>query len=99
MLGIITFLQKTLFQFQQLEKKSRSDWLEKNNIPWTADMLRPELYELCKRFAPVPEYKLDQIAEAAGHSILRTPQYHPELQPIEACWGIVKNYMADHLID
>ncbi len=30
------------------------------------------------------------------HSILRTPQYHPELQPIEMCWGIVKNYMAQH---
>jgi len=40
--------------------------------------------------------KIDKIAEAAGHSILRTPQYHPELQPIEMCWGIVKNYMAKH---
>ena len=28
--------------------------------------------------------------------MLRTPQYHPELQPIETCWGIVKNHMADH---
>jgi hypothetical protein len=27
---------------------------------------------------------------------MRTPQYHPELQPIETCWGIVKNHMADH---
>ena len=52
--------------------------------------------ELCKRLAPAPEYKLNQIAEAAGHSILRTPQYHPELQPIETCWGVVKNYMAAH---
>ena len=37
-----------------------------------------------------------QLANASGHSILRTPQYHPELQPIETCWGIVKNHMADH---
>ena len=29
-------------------------------------------------------------------TILRTPPYHPELQPIETCWGVVKNYMADH---
>jgi hypothetical protein len=79
--------------------KSRKDqlctWLTRNSIPWTEDMLKPELFQLCKRFAPVPEFKLDQIAEAAGHSILRTPQYHPELQPIETCWGIFKNYMAD----
>ena len=31
-----------------------------------------------------------------GHSILRTPPYHPELQPIETCWAIVKNHIAQH---
>jgi hypothetical protein len=28
--------------------------------------------------------------------MLRTPQYPPELQPLETCWGIVKHPMADH---
>lgn len=28
------------------------------------------------------------------HKILRTPPYHPELQPIETCWAVVKNQMA-----
>ena len=59
-------------------------------------MLKAELYALCKSFEPKPEYRIDKIAEAAGHSILRTPQYHPELQPIEMCWGVMKNYMAKH---
>lgn len=71
-------------------------WLDNNRIPWTEDMLKPELSDLCKRFAAAPKFKLDQIAEAAGHKILRTPQYHPELQPIEICWAIVKNFMAAH---
>ncbi len=84
------------FPVPTTRKDALCDWLEKNSIPWTTDMLKPELYELCKRFAPVPEYGLDKIAEAAGHSILRTPQYHPELQPIETCWAVVKNYMAAH---
>ena len=84
------------FPVSTTRKAALCDWLEKNNIPWTTDMLKPELYDLCKRLAPTPEYKLDKIAEATGHSILRTPQYHPELQPIETCWGVVKNYMADH---
>ncbi len=84
------------FPVPATRKKVLCDWLERNGIPWTTDMLKPELYELCKRLAPIPEYRLDQIAEAAGHSILRTPQYHPELQPIETCWGIVKNQMAAH---
>ena len=34
------------------------------------------------------------IAAQADHEILRTPPYHPELQPIETCWGIVKNQVA-----
>ena len=76
-------------------KQQMQDWLTKNNYPWIEDMLRPELFELCKRLAPVPDFKLDTIAEANGHKILRTPQYHPELQPIETSWAIVKNYMAE----
>ena len=87
---------ESAFPVPATRKEVLCDWLERNSIPWTTDMLKPELYELCKRLAPVPEFKLDQIAEAAGHSILRTPQYHPELQPIETCWGVVKNYMATH---
>jgi len=84
------------FPVSTTRKEVLCDWLERNGIPWTTDMLKPELYELCKRLAPMPEYKLNQIAKTAGHSILRTPQYHPELQPIETCWGVVKNYMATH---
>jgi transposase len=80
----------------QSRKSQLQAWLTRSNIPWTSDMLKPELYELCKKFAPPPTFKLDQLAEAFGHHILRTPQYHPELQPIETCWGIVKNHMANH---
>lgn len=71
-------------------------WLTHNEIPWQEDMLKAELYELCCRFAPMPEFSLDQIAFEKGHKILRTPPYHPELQPIEVCWGVVKNHVAAH---
>ena len=59
-------------------------------------MLKSELFELCTRLAPAPELKMDQIAEQHGISILRTPPYHPELQPIETCWAVLKNHMADN---
>jgi len=39
---------------------------------------------------------LNEMAKKQGHEILRTPPYHPELQPIELCWGIVKNHIARH---
>lgn len=65
-------------------------WLTRNGYPWREDMLSSELLELCTRLAPVPEYRLDKLAAAHGILILRTPPYHPELQPIETCWAIVK---------
>jgi hypothetical protein len=89
-------LAKTSFPNLKSRKEQLCLWLTRNHIPWNDDMLKPELFELCKRFAPAPELELDKIADAAGHTILRTPQYHPELQPIESCWGVVKNYMAAH---
>ncbi len=76
-------------------KKELRDWLTHNRHPWRDDMLKSELYEECAKHAPIPEFRLDRLACAKGHKILRTPQYHPELQPIEACWAVVKNYMAD----
>ena len=29
-----------------------------------------------------------------GTRFSRTPPYHPELQPIETCWAVVKNQIA-----
>ncbi len=77
-------------------KKKLRQWLERNGYPWREDMLKAELLDLCLRLSPVPEYRLDKIAEEKGMTILRTPPYHPELQPIETCWAIVKNYMAEN---
>jgi transposase len=77
-------------------KTQLKTWLTRNGYVWREDMLQAELLELCTRLAPVPEYRLDKLAEAHNVSILRTPPYHPELQPIETCWAVVKNYMADH---
>ena len=58
-------------------------------------MLKSELHDECVKYTPTPDFKFDRLAAAQGHKILRTPQYHPELQPIEVCWAVVKNYMAD----
>ena len=88
--------EEASFPKSNSSKDNLRKWLDDKAIPWGQDLLKAELYALCKSGEPKPEYKIDKIAEAAGHSILRTPQYHPELQPIEMCWGIVKNYMAKH---
>ena len=59
-----------------------------------ADCLKPELVELLEKLAPAPIYAVDEIARLEGHEVIRTPPYHPELQPIETCWGVVKNHVA-----
>ncbi len=88
--------EETTFPKSNARKENLRKCLDDKGIPWGEDLLKSELYALCKSFEPKPEYKIDKIAEVAGHSILRTPQYHPELQPIEKCWGVMKNYMAKH---
>lgn len=75
-------------------KKKIRAWLEKNNIACREDCLKAEMVEILKKIATAPIYIIDEIANEHGHEVLRTPPYHPELQPIETCWGVVKNDMA-----
>jgi transposase len=67
------------------------NWLEKNKFACNPDCLKAELVELLDKHAPEPTYLIDELAQKSGHEVVRTPPYHPELQPIEICWGIVKN--------
>jgi hypothetical protein len=69
-------------------------WLAQNKIHCRDDCLKPELVETLKKIAPEPVYAIDEIARTHGHDVVRTPPYHPELQPIETCWGVVKNHVA-----
>jgi len=78
------------------EVKRLREWLSNNEIPWTKDMLKSELFELCSSEAAKPEFLIDRIANVKGHSILRTPPAQKELQPIETCWAIVKMNKAQH---
>jgi len=78
-------------------KSELEEWLKENyplEYKEEDKLLKPELYIKCRELSPKPKYMIDMIAEKFGHSIVRTPQYHPELQPIEICWGIIKNYCA-----
>ena len=75
-------------------KSKIRNWLEKNNISCRDDCLKAEMVEILRKIAPAPSYAIDEIASDYGHDIIRTPPYHPELQPIETCWGVVKNHIA-----
>ena len=77
-------------------KEKIRDWLDANKIPCMEDCLKVELVEILRKVAPEPTYKIDMIAKERGHKVIRTPPYHPELQPIEKCWAVVKNEVSRH---
>lgn len=81
----------------QSSKSRIREWLEQNKIYCRDDCLKPELVEILNKIAPESIYAVDDIALSLGHKVLRTPPYHPELQPIEKCWGVVKNHVARNL--
>jgi hypothetical protein len=58
-------------------------------------MTKAELYVLIKMLKPQYETSaIDCLLAEHGHTVLRLPPYHPDLNPIEKIWGIVKASIA-----
>lgn len=77
------------------KKADMTKWLDEHEIEYDSSLLKPELYELIKLHKD--RYKIfvfDNLLHQFGHSVLRLPPYHPDLNPIEMIWGIVKNFVA-----
>ena len=75
-------------------KPEMRSWLSRNGVQYTDAMLKTELLQLCKTNRPKPKYILDSVLEAHGHTCLRLPPYHAELNPIELIWATVKGAIA-----
>lgn len=56
--------------------------------------VKAQLIELVRAHKPLPLYMAAVIGIMYGHTIIYTPPYHPELQPIELIWGQLKNSIA-----
>ncbi|KAJ3646178.1 hypothetical protein Zmor_006343 [Zophobas morio] len=77
------------------KKLDMQQWLRSKDIEYDPGMTKPELYTLIKENKNKnPKFRVDQILEEHGHTVLRLPPYHPELNPIEKIWALVKNYVA-----
>jgi transposase len=76
-------------------KQVMIDWLVERNITHDTTHTKPELYGIIKQHKTRnPRYKLDTLLHEHGHNVLRLPPYHPEFNPIEKIWAIVKNWVA-----
>lgn len=78
------------------KKSEMIHWLQEKNIQFDESLTKPELYDIIQqnKFRFPVRYKLDELMESHGHSVLRLPPYHPELNPIEKIWATVKNWVA-----
>jgi hypothetical protein len=58
-------------------------------------MTKAGLYNLIKTHKPQCEaYEIDCLLTQHGHTVIRLPPYHPDLNSIETIWGIVKTRIA-----
>lgn len=70
-------------------------WLNKYNTSYPEKNIKPILYDIIKKNkSNHVQFVLNKILEDHGHSVLRLPPYHPELNPIELLWGIIKGKVA-----
>ncbi|XP_037521034.1 uncharacterized protein LOC119397684 [Rhipicephalus sanguineus] len=76
-------------------KREMQAWLSEKGVPWSDDMVKPELMKLIKT-AKVDgnSYRIYCMAAAARHFVLRLPPYHCQLNPIELVWNDTKRFVS-----
>jgi hypothetical protein len=76
-------------------KSAMIDWLSDRGIPFSDRTCSPELYSLIKLRKPrFRTFKVDALLAEDGHSALRLPPYHPDLNQIGLIWASVEEYVA-----
>lgn len=77
------------------KKEDVHKWLNERGIVYDTAFTKPELYHLIQMHKPIyQQYPIDAIFAQHGHTVCRLPPYHPELNPIEKLWALVKNWVA-----
>lgn len=77
------------------KKDDMKAWLSERGISFNQTLLKPELYSIIKLHKPKYKmFKVDSILSEKGHSVLRLPPYHPDLNPIEMVWSVLKGEIA-----
>lgn len=76
-----------------MRKAELQQWLNEKHIHWKEHWLKPQLIqEVEQNIDKTPI--VQKMAVSKGHKVLLLPVHHPELNPIELLWGIVKNECA-----
>ncbi|KAG8227808.1 hypothetical protein J437_LFUL006222 [Ladona fulva] len=76
------------------KKDTMKEWMDSRGQQYYSKETKIELYEKIRRHKEARVFEVDRVFAEHGHSVLRLPPYHPELNPIENIWGIMKNWVA-----
>lgn len=79
---------------QATRKASMREWLDNNGVSTTNDMRKAELLGLVKQLNHTKTYYVDELLKKHGHTVLRLPPYHCDLNPIELIWSLAKHKVA-----
>ena len=84
------------YPVQSWTKKKMVEWLTHKGIPYPDKCLKTEIWSIVKTHRPIhPEYFVDDVANQAGHEVVRLPVAHCELNP-EMAWSQMKHYIKTH---
>jgi len=92
---MVAWLKQQLQMEREMEDNNCDD-REEEADPDFENMSKAQLFELIEQRTEGKEVQFNtyQIASDRGHTILKTPPYHCELQPIEKVWAVSKNQVA-----
>jgi len=76
------------------KKLEIQQWLSAKGIVFTPTQTKHQLMEIVRSNKETPLFATHKIATDHDHELIFTPPYHPELQPIEKIWGVMKNRLA-----
>ncbi|KAL4085236.1 hypothetical protein QTP88_027095 [Uroleucon formosanum] len=72
-------------------------WLKSKCVVIDRPMFKPQLLSKVREIkSKYTSYVVDNLAKDAGHTVLRLPPYHCELNPIELAWAMVKTHVKQN---
>ncbi|XP_050302793.1 uncharacterized protein LOC126740708 [Anthonomus grandis grandis] len=101
----VIILDNAPYHSRKLEKVPTSysrkadiqNWLRLKKLEFDETMLKYQILDIVKqRKSQYNKYIVDEIAKTQNKTVLRSPPYHCELNPIELIWAEAKNFVAKH---
>jgi hypothetical protein len=82
-------------KWHKMKKQECINYLSFKAVIFDPAMSAVEMKQLIKQYITTHvKIEVEHLAEAGGHTVLFTPAYHSDLQPIELVWARVKGNVA-----